>query len=310
MAGEMSPPVVVRSGGAPGTLLFPPSYTGPFSPVAVAKVEGQEYACKCRPGSEHAFILCPGFARTQSGALHPSFAHLTSHHPASSPPISILAVPLLQQGGGGGGGNGMKTRPSAATVRPVVVLMTDGRRRGRELNPIERLQVIQAVQHLPVCEGFEYDCGMEIVRVAEVRNAKSACIVIDASVTVTVKTIGKGEWDDGREGSCGGGVEGYEQMAVATTSTADRHTAKSRLGGVDHLLSLFVDAFKLMEMGGLGPRGFLLRGPPGTGKTALVREVASQLRTNVVIIEGAVIAGMQAGLAEAMLKRKLDDTKV
>ena len=57
------------------------------------------------------------------------------------------------------------------------------------------------------------------------------------------------------------------------------------------------------------PRGVLLFGPPGTGKTSLARAVAASTRASVVVINGPELSSAYHGETEAKLRNVFDEAK-
>lgn len=53
------------------------------------------------------------------------------------------------------------------------------------------------------------------------------------------------------------------------------------------------------------PRGALLWGPPGTGKTMLVKNIARDMDLNLFVIDGAELSGKYYGEREASVYRKI-----
>lgn len=58
---------------------------------------------------------------------------------------------------------------------------------------------------------------------------------------------------------------------------------------------------------GRGPRGILLYGPSGTGKSLLVRAVAGHFQVPLVPIQGPELFSKYYGETEARLREKFDE---
>jgi hypothetical protein len=93
------------------------------------------------------------------------------------------------------------------------------------------------------------------------------------------------------------------------SSVLQPHAAFSRIGGcgaqiaavreVVELSLLHPQAFR--QFGLSPPKGVLLHGPPGTGKTMLVRAIAAQAYARVLVINGAECVGRFVGDSEQKL---------
>lgn len=57
-----------------------------------------------------------------------------------------------------------------------------------------------------------------------------------------------------------------------------------------------------MDLGLKPPRGILLHGPPGTGKTHLARAIASSTNSNVLVINGPELSSAYHGETESKLR--------
>ena len=72
------------------------------------------------------------------------------------------------------------------------------------------------------------------------------------------------------------------------------------------LLAIFLDlwtpSLSLLHLGLKPPRGILLHGPPGTGKTHLARAIASSTNSSVLIINGPELSSAYHGETEAKLR--------
>ncbi|KAI0028842.1 AAA family ATPase [Vararia minispora EC-137] len=102
--------------------------------------------------------------------------------------------------------------------------------------------------------------------------------------------------------------------ALAPNSTAD---AYSSVGGLTQQIELVRDLIDIPLMrpalfrhfGLKPPRGILLHGPPGTGKTHLARAIASSTGSSVIIVNGPELTSAYHGETEASLRRVFADAR-
>ncbi|KAG8575616.1 hypothetical protein GDO81_009615 [Engystomops pustulosus] len=99
-------------------------------------------------------------------------------------------------------------------------------------------------------------------------------------------------------------------------STADNHS-QYQVAGMDdvcaslkEILSLpFLYPETLLKLGLTCPKGLLLVGPPGVGKTLLVKAVARQVGAHLISLNGPVIHGSRPGEAEENLRQIFENAR-
>jgi transitional endoplasmic reticulum ATPase len=102
------------------------------------------------------------------------------------------------------------------------------------------------------------------------------------------------------------------RLASASTATLDGQPLHPALAALHALLLpplLYPSAFAHLCID--TPRGLLLSGPPGVGKTYSVAQVCRQLHVELFLLDGATIfgGGAVAGAAEEMLRTKFREAQ-
>ncbi|XP_041081689.1 spermatogenesis-associated protein 5-like protein 1 isoform X2 [Polyodon spathula] len=96
-----------------------------------------------------------------------------------------------------------------------------------------------------------------------------------------------------------------------------KNSSKIPLGGMEDVCASLKEILNLpfhyprtlQRLGLSCPKGVLLIGPPGVGKTLLVRSVAREVGAHLVTISGPVILGSRPGESEENLRRIFQQTK-
>ncbi|KAL3866473.1 hypothetical protein ACJMK2_043768 [Sinanodonta woodiana] len=87
--------------------------------------------------------------------------------------------------------------------------------------------------------------------------------------------------------------------------------ARKLIGGLDELVQTLQDLIKLpfdhqeqfQQLGTSPPHGILLRGPPGCGKTTLVKDIANNCNAYLITVNGPEVIGPHPGESEDNLRR-------
>lgn len=122
----------------------------------------------------------------------------------------------------------------------------------------------------------------------------SACVVVDdTSIEIEGDPLERDEGDD-LEGA------GYDMIGGAS----------KHLAAVRELVELPLRHPELWSKLGINPpRGVLLTGPPGSGKTAMVRAVAAETGAYFFVINGPEVISKRAGESETNLRRAFEDAE-
>ncbi|KAH3669165.1 hypothetical protein WICMUC_005004 [Wickerhamomyces mucosus] len=116
---------------------------------------------------------------------------------------------------------------------------------------------------------------------------------------------------------------GSTTVTLSTETQADKKyglpkpTNYSQVGGLQRQIELLKSTIELplhqptlfSDFGITPPRGILLHGPPGTGKTMLLRAVASETNAHVLTINGPSIVSKYLGETESALRDIFNEAK-
>jgi transitional endoplasmic reticulum ATPase len=133
--------------------------------------------------------------------------------------------------------------------------------------------------------------AVEIDSVEE--DGDTACIVIDETIIECEGEPVEEETDDLENA-------GYDQIGGAS----------KHLAAVRELVELPLKHSELWRKLGINtPRGVLLTGPPGCGKTAMARAVAAETGAYFFVINGPEVISKRAGESETNLRRAFEDAE-
>lgn len=138
---------------------------------------------------------------------------------------------------------------------------------------------------------IEFQC-VEIDSVEE--DGDSACVVVDdTEIECDGEPLERDDVDD-LEGA------GYDMIGGAS----------KHLAAVRELVELPLRHPELWRKLGINPpRGVLLTGPPGSGKTAMARAVAAETGAYFFVINGPEVISKRAGESETNLRRAFEDAE-
>src|SRR3546814_8865283 len=100
-------------------------------------------------------------------------------------------------------------------------------------------------------------------------------------------------------------MQGEDQIKVNFTDVAGCDEAKEE---VSELVEFLRDPGKFQKLGGKIPRGVLMVGSPGTGKTLLAKAIAGEAKVPFFSISGSDFVEMFVGVGAARVRRSEEHT--
>ena len=170
-------------------------------------------------------------------------------------------------------------------------------------------QVLNLLQRLCVCCKAVISCkdsqlaklvGVNYINIEEVHVSHTKqCfqeVVIDPKTEIKIQDVHSLDW--------------YKQLNGVIEI--------KKPGGLESVLNMLKDLIQLPltqkqafdDIGAQAPRGILLRGPPGCGKTSLVRYLAMAENVFLVAVNGPEIFGPLPGETEGNLRKLFDKAKL
>ena len=161
--------------------------------------------------------------------------------------------------------------------------------------------VLELLLRLCVAAGCEVDCkrlryaslnGISTVVVLDVKSEAESvdtdAYIVDKNTDVIIESVQSKEW--------------FEQVNQVSNGL--------KIGGMNSVVNMLADLIRLplqhknqfQSLGIDPPRGILLQGPPGCGKTSVVRYVARICETFLISVNGPEIYGPHPGDTESNLR--------
>ncbi|KAM4035753.1 ATPase family gene 2 protein homolog B isoform 2-T2 [Anomaloglossus baeobatrachus] len=147
---------------------------------------------------------------------------------------------------------------------------------------------------------------------------KYVVTVPGASPVVKVEIL---DMDPVTEGA--GLITAKTSVQIKETTTLEWHNtgldnnAQYQVAGMDDVCSALIEILRLpflypetiIKLGLDCPKGVLLVGPPGVGKTLLVKAVATQVGAHLISLSGPVVHGSRPGEAEENLRKIFENAR-
>jgi|TARA_R100000501_G_scaffold16352_1_gene29712 transitional endoplasmic reticulum ATPase len=221
-------------------------------------------------------VRLDGLLRANAGVTSGEFVHLSRAD--VKPATKVVFAPAQQEVRLSGNTEGLKRFFSGRPLSPGDVVATVGRQ-----NPQVDPRLPPQMQAQIVRRSY----GLQEIRLVVVSASPAGIVVIDDSTEVELRT----EYERPKEsrridvtyddiGGLGSTIDQVREMVELPL----RHPELFQRLGVDP------------------PKGVLLHGPPGTGKTRLAKAVANESEANFLQIAGPEIIGSQYGESEKRLR--------
>lgn len=197
----------------------------------------------------------------------------------------------------------LKTERASSVKVKVIIDRIENVAKARKMLKISRhlhTVISDCMFRMCIAQGFVLDCkklryanfnGISSIFVLEARsdldNGNIDAYIIDKNTDIIIDSVQSKEWFDQRNKS-----------------------NRLKIGGLDSVVNMLADLIKLplqhkkqfQTLGIDPPRGILLQGPPGCGKTSIVRYVANICETFLISVNGPEIFASHPGETESNLR--------